>query len=363
MRCSHLKKILKPLHFLVILAFFLPSFATAIDTEKMKSEIDSLLKGKTFKFDRVYTIKIGTLAPEHTPWTDIARNYIIPTILNVSNGNVKVILYSGGTMGDDPDVVRKMRIGQLQGCGCTATGLYLAAPELSVFSLPFLFSDYDEVNHVLTRLKPEIEVILEKKNLMLFALIHTGFMYLFSKEEVKTIEDMRKKKVLTWFGRIEQATLDFLNIKPIPLSVPEVVMGLRSGLITAHFSPPVWSLSTQAYLSTPYMLEPAFFYAPAAVIVDRNSIKEIPQEAIKLTREVMEVTEKYWAEAVVEYERKCLNAFKEGGIKFIRMDEKELKGLKKKIEELWFNLADTVYPRSFLEKIIKTKEEYRPAPK
>jgi TRAP-type C4-dicarboxylate transport system substrate-binding protein len=342
------------------LLFYKPLNLFAVDFERMQKEIDGYLAGKKFNFEKTYIIKIGTLAPEKTPWTDIPRNYIIPKILDVSNGKVKVVLYSSGVMGDDPDVVRKVRLGQLQGCGCTATGLYILAPELSVFSLPFMFSDYEEVNYVLDRVRPDIEAILKKRNLFPFAIIHTGFMFLFSKEMINSLNTMRKNKVLTWFGKIEQETLKTLGINPIPLSVPEVVMGLRSGLITAHFSPPVWSLSAQAYLSTPFSMEPPFFYAPAGVIVDANSIKDIPSEAISLTKDIMKIGEKYWAEAVVEYEQKAISAFKEMGIKFVRMEEGDIKEVKKKSEELWWRLAEEgLYPRDFLEKVIRAKEEFK----
>jgi len=340
--------------------FYKPLNLLAVDFEKVEREIDGFLTGKKFNFEKIYTLKIGTLAPEKTPWTDIPRNYIIPKILDVSNGKVKVVFYSSGVMGDDPDVVRKMRLGQLQGCGCTATGLYILAPELSVFSLPFMFSDYEEVNYVLDKLRPEIESILKNKNLVPFSIIHTGFMFLFSKEMINSLNTMRKNKVLTWFGKIEQETLKTIGINPIPLSVPEVVMGLRSGLITAHFSPPVWSLSAQAYLSTPFSMEPPFFYSPGGVIVDANSIKDIPPEAISLSKDIMRIVEKYWAEAVVEYEQKTISAFKEMGIKFVRMEEGDLKEVKKRSQELWWRLAEEgLYPRDFLEKVIRAKEDFR----
>lgn len=337
-----------------------PINLSAVDFERLHKEIDSFLSDKKFKFEKNYTIKIGTLAPEKTPWIEIPRNYIIPRILDATNGKVKLVFYTSGVMGDDPDVVRKMRLGQLQGCGCTATGLYILAPELSVFSLPFLFSDYDEVNYVIEKMKPDIESILKRKNLFLFSMIHTGFMFIFSKEEINSLNLMRKQKMLTWFGKIEQETLRSLGINPIPLSVPEVVVSLRSGLINAHFSPPVWSLSAQSYLSTPFCVEPPFFYSPGGVIVDSDSIKGIPTEAISLTKEVMGITEKYWSEAVIEYEKKAMSAFKEAGIKFVKMEESDVKEVKKKAEEVWFRLADEgLYPRDFLEKLLKFREEFR----
>jgi hypothetical protein len=63
---------------------------------------------------------------------------------------------------------------------------------------------------------------------------------------------------------------------------------------------------------------------------------------------------------VVEYEQKAISAFKEIGIKFVRMEEGDIKEVKKKSEELWWRLAEEgLYPRDFLEKVIRAKEEFK----
>lgn len=343
----------------IIVFFLLIGNAYAIDTEKLKQDVENYLKGKKFNFDKEYVIKIGTLAPENTPWVDIPRTYIIPSIMDATEGKVKVRIYSGGVMGDDPDIIRKVRLGQLQGCGCTATGMHLLAPESAVLSLPLLFSNYDEVRYVIEKIRSDLDAMFAKKNLMLFALIHTGFLYLFSKNEINSLEYMKTQKILVWFGEVEQKTLDALGIHPIPLSVPEVVNGLRTGLINAHFSPPVWSLASQAYLSTNYFLKPPFFYAPACIAVDVNAIKEIPKDAIQLTMDVMKIVEKYWSEAVIEYEKKCIDAFIQMGMKPVDMNPQDLKKIGEKMEEVWFSLADKLYPRQLLEKVLRYRDEYR----
>lgn len=349
----------KGITYSIIGLFFILQNVSGIDTAQLKKEVEAYLKGKKFNFTKEYIIKIGTLAPEHTPWVEIIGTYIIPTIMDATKGKVKVRLYSGGVMGDDPDIIRKMKLGQLQGCGCTATGMHILAPELAVFSLPLLFSSYDEVQYVVEKLRDDLDAIFAKKNLLLFTFIHTGFLYLFSKNKIHTLADMQTQKVLTWFGEVEQKTLEALGVHPIPLPVPEVVNGLRTGLINAHFSPPVWSLASQAYLSTHYFLTPPFFYAPACIVIDVNSIKDIPKDAIQLTKDVMRIVEKYWAKAVVEYEKKCIDAFTQMGLTPVEVNPADLKKIKEKVEEVWFSLAGKLYPQTLLEKILRFKDEYR----
>ena len=93
------------------------------------------------------TIKIATLAPDGSFWMKEVRRGA-DEIAERTGGRVQIRLYPGGTMGNDQAVLRKMRIGQLQGgmvVGMTLAGI---SPELQVYGLPLMFRSYEEVDHV-----------------------------------------------------------------------------------------------------------------------------------------------------------------------------------------------------------------------
>ena len=85
-----------------------------------------------------YAIKFATLAPEGTTWMKIMEE--LNTDLQAqTNGEVKFKIYPGGTMGDEKDVIRKMRSGQLHSAGFTGNGLGEILPSIRVMEVPFLF--------------------------------------------------------------------------------------------------------------------------------------------------------------------------------------------------------------------------------
>ena len=57
-------------------------------------------------------IKLGTLAPTGSPWHTILRD-MTEDWRRVTGGKIQFRIYSGGVSGDEPDMVRKLRIGQL----------------------------------------------------------------------------------------------------------------------------------------------------------------------------------------------------------------------------------------------------------
>jgi len=99
---------------------------------------------------------MGTLAPDGVGWAALIKKIVNPGILKATSGLVNLNWYYGGTMGDDQDIVAKIRNGQLQGGGFSGQGILLACPEMALIELPFMFESYDEVEYIYSKLRPRI---------------------------------------------------------------------------------------------------------------------------------------------------------------------------------------------------------------
>ena len=73
-------------------------------------------------------VKIATVAPEGSEWMREHRA-AGDEIRDRTEGRVVFKFYGGGVMGTDKKVLRKIRIGQLQGAAFTSSGLADCAPE------------------------------------------------------------------------------------------------------------------------------------------------------------------------------------------------------------------------------------------
>jgi len=331
--------------------------------------IDDLLKKYNLTIDQIepIVIKVGTLAPDGTPWINFAKEKLIPHITTESRGLIKLVLYAGGTMGEDTDVLRKMRLGQLQGWGCTALGIFLAAPEASVLSLPMLFKNYEEVDFITEKFRPEIERIFEKRGYYLSGLIDTGFFYLFSKTKIETIDTMRKQKILTWFGDVETATLEETGIKPIKVSVPEVVTSLQTGLINADIAPPAWQMGTQAYVHTTYYITQPLFYSIASILLDKTQIYKLVSkypngfgnEIINLIQNLIKNFENDWKILLRDFEAKSLRAFEKSGMAPVDLHPEDLEQFHKISGNVWKKLEGRLYPKELLDKVNTALKEFR----
>jgi TRAP-type C4-dicarboxylate transport system substrate-binding protein len=317
-----------------------------------------------------YVIKFGTLAPEGTPWLAVPEKVLVPRIEDLANSTLKLKFYTGGIMGEDPDVLRKMDIGQLDGCGCTAFGVLEASPEASVFMVPNLFRNYQEVDYVYKKLRKLLDQSFAKKGYTCSAIIDTGFEYMFLKNKISGLDDLKKQKVLASMGHIESTLLEELGIGSIPVAIPELVSALSTGMGDAFISPAAWALGMQAYQYVNFYISTPFFYAPGVVLTSMSMKSRIGKcfgvsetlvdNVIELIILEISLVETEWKAQARNYEEKSLKAFEtKCGIKPITLSPKDQKAFEEAALRVQEKLAGKDYPRDLLNEVLKALEEYR----
>ena len=130
-----------------------------------------------------YKIKIATLAPEGSSW--MKRFHEASRVIeNRSQGRLKIKVYAGGIMGDEADIIRKIRIGQLHGAAVTGVGLGIIQPAVRVLDLPFLFESDEELDFIREQLDEEFDQKFEERGYVLLGWGEVGWIHVFSKRPV-----------------------------------------------------------------------------------------------------------------------------------------------------------------------------------
>jgi TRAP-type C4-dicarboxylate transport system substrate-binding protein len=140
------------------------------------------------------TLKIATLAPVGSPWVESLRR-LSAEWDQISQGRVKLKIYPGGIAGEEADMIRKMRIGQLGGAALTQLGLGLLDSAILALSTPFLIQAEGELDHVMERTKPYFESRLADKGYRLFAFSKVGWVHLFGREPLIFPDDLKRLKL------------------------------------------------------------------------------------------------------------------------------------------------------------------------
>ncbi len=233
------------------------------------------------------TFKIATISPDGLSWMKKLRA-AVKVIDGRTEGRVKIKIYPGGVQGDDYTVLRKIRIGQLQGGGFAAGSLTRFYPDLQIYNLPLQFKSFAEVDFVRQRMDDRIIEGLGSGGIQSFALTETGFAYLLSKEPVTSVADLKKLKA--WVPDGDPISADLIKsfgVSPIPLSITDVLAGLQTGLINAVAVPPIVALALQWHNHVDYLLDLPLAYIYSMAALDKKSFDRINDEDQAILLEVM----------------------------------------------------------------------------
>lgn len=223
-------------------------------------------------------IKMGTLAPEGSVWHTVLRE-MGQDWQEISKGDIRLTIYPGGVAGDDADMVRKMRIGQLHAAALTGAGLANILEDLSVFQMPMLLRTDAELEYVRNRLKERFEREMEAQGFKVLYWSEVGWVYLFSNKPVVSPADLKKLDVWVWSG--DAAWTDALKdggYKPVPLPATEIHTGLNSGLIDAFATTPVAALSFQWFAQAKNMMAMKWGPLTAAVVISKRTWDRLPED-------------------------------------------------------------------------------------
>ncbi|MDY6935014.1 MAG: TRAP transporter substrate-binding protein DctP [Spirochaetota bacterium] len=307
-----------------------------------------------------YKWKFATLGQDSIKMISLLTVDFTQDVLKATNGDVKLVWYMGGTMGDEEDYVAKMRINQLQGAGITGTANAMVCPGISVLELPFLFNNWPEVHYVRKKLRPTVNKISEKNGFKVLAMMDVDFEHFYStKYPMKTPEDIKKSKVLSWHGPLEAEVIKALGGSPIPVNVPEVVPSTRSGVTDAAISPSFWWLAAQLYTITKYINPLPIRYDPGVFIVSMKAWNKIP---VNFQNAISKLANDLEKNVNVEIRILCADALKamiNYGCKEVKMTPDEIAVFKKKTRPVWEKMVGKAYPRELLNEVLSHLNTYR----
>lgn len=199
-------------------------------------------------------IKLATFVPDGSVWHK-AMKEMGAEWSQATAGRVQLKVYPGGVAGDEPDYVRKMRVGQLQAAAITTAGLAQIDNAFQVFAVPMFFDSYPELNAVLEKMNPVLKQRLDAKGFVLLNWGHGGWVYFFTKQKAVSVAEMKKVKMFAMAGDDRWVQLWKNNgYSPVALAPSDMLTGLQTGMIDGCPTTPLLALTLQWYRKTPRML-------------------------------------------------------------------------------------------------------------
>jgi TRAP-type C4-dicarboxylate transport system substrate-binding protein len=267
--------------------------------------------------------KIATVIPEGSQWmTDIRA--AATTIKDRTDGRAVLKFYAGGVMGNDKKVLRKIRIGQLQGAAFTANGIAERYPDIVIYVLPLLFNSYDEADYVREKMDPIFVKGLDDAGFVSFGFAGGGFAKLMGAEPVDHLDDLKGKRVWVPEGdRVSYAAMESLDLAPVVSPITDVLISLESKLLEYIATPPVGAVVLQWYTKVKYVTDLPLAYTVGLLAIDKSAFAELSKSDQDVFREVMTGVYKKFDEQNRIDDQKAEEALLANGLQMVELEPGE----------------------------------------
>ncbi len=308
----------------------------------------------------VTIIKFATLAPEGTSWLKTMREFF-KEVGEKTENRIKFKIYPGGIAGDEKDVIRKIRIGQLHSGAFTGVGIGIIAPSVRILDMPFLFRNEGEIDFVLDKFDSKFRQAFEKKGYILLGWSEVGAINIMANTPIKKPEDLSKVKMWLWEGDpVAHATFKAMKINPIPLSITDVMTSLETGMINGIYASPLSAIALQWFTKMKYALSLPITNASGAVLISKRAFNKLSDadKAIMLT-----AGKKYFRKLTLlsrADNKKSINTLKKHKIIFTDPESKEtIKIFENMGKEARISMVGKLYSEELMKEVENAIEEFR----
>lgn len=302
-------------------------------------------------FAAEHEIKMSVLAPEGSTWVKVMEE-MNQEIQEKSGGKLALKIYAGGVSGDEKDVLRKMRIGQVHAAAFTGVGLGQIVPAVRIMELPMLFRSYDEVDFVKKKLEPGFQKDFAAKGFELLGWAEAGFVNIFSNKPIRNKQDMAGVKFWAWEGDpLVEAMYHALGITPIPLSLPDVLTSLQTNLIDGVYGPPLAVIALQWFTKVKYMTNVNLANSTGALLITQKAMKSLPPDQQKILREAAAKYSDILVQRIRNDNKTAVGQIRKAGIQVIDLEPEAQKEIISVSESVYPKLVGKLYSQALLNQV------------
>lgn len=304
-------------------------------------------------------IRIGTVAPQGSPW-DEALRYMAQEWGQISDGAVRVQIFAGGTLGDEGEMLRKVRQGQLQGVAVTSIGLSRIDEGVACLQVPLMLDSYEELDYVRDHLESRLEQRIEDKGFKVLSWSDAGWVRVFSKQEARTPDDLKQMKLFTSAGDPETESLyKQFGFQVVPLSLGDLTTSLQTGMIEAVPNPPLFAQLAEVHKLAPHMLDVKWTPLIGGTVMSARVWDRLPagqrDQMMQAAREsglrLRDEIRRMGNDAIAEMAKR--------GLSVVEPTAGVLQAWHREVEEAYPSLRGSYCPADLFDEVLRIRDEYR----
>ncbi len=305
-------------------------------------------------------IKLATVAPAGSTWHEYLQE-VDARWRRASAGRVRLKIYAG-TLGDEEDIMRRIRIGQIDAAAVTTAGLSAIDDAAKAFNIPMAFASYEELDYVQERIAANLEEALSKKGIIVLNWGDAGWVYFFTKSPVQRPDDLKKEKLFVWSAGVatEQEQLwKKLGFNPVPLSLVDVIPALQTGMITAYQAPPIAALASQWFAFSGSMTGMRWAPLTGATIISARTWSKIPPKLRPELARIAQEEGQRLRDNVRHLEQDAIAAMVKRGVQVVDVSPGAYREWETLTQSVYSDIRGKIVPARYFDEVLRLRDEYR----
>jgi tripartite ATP-independent transporter DctP family solute receptor len=284
-------------------------------------------------------VRFGSVIPKDSPWEEGINAYI-KNVETKAGGKIKFKTYLGGQLGGEVEMVKSVAMGSLDAgaFSIAAVSEALSIPQLQVFEMPFLFNSDEEADYVMDQMFDVMSKVFEQKGLVLVMWGTNGWRSFGTKSKpILSPADLKGLKMRSQESDVYINFYKTMGATPVPISTPDVLVALKTGMVDGYDQTPVFSLSTGWINTVKHFTLSKHIYQPGCIVFSKKYFDKLSpelQEAI-LSKNERAALQKNARELIRKDDALILSTFPDLDVKVHNLTEAQREAFKKASEPVY----------------------------
>jgi TRAP-type C4-dicarboxylate transport system substrate-binding protein len=307
----------------------------------------------------VVEVKIASPLPRDSSWGK-TLDRIASEWSRVSGGAVRPRVLHNGQEGGEAKMLSSLSSNNIQAALFTSFGLAVICPSVMTLSVPFNIKDDGELKEVLREIEPLLEAQVSGTDYLVVCWSKAGWVNVFSKEPVRTPEDLKRLKIATSTEAVEMNTaFKSMGFQVVETDMNDAGPKLASGAISAIYQNPAAVAAFQLQGELKNMMATPIAPAMGGIVMNRvtwNRISPAHQgEILRVTRRIAEEFDSSMPQTIAN----AVSVMSRRGLTVNRLNEAQENMWRGEIQRVMPSLLGSTFDREVYQKIGEVLDRYR----
>jgi len=208
------------------------------------------------------------------------------------------------------------------------------------------------LDHIKEKITPEFKNKFNGKGYVFLGWAEPGLVYLFAQKPIKSASDMTGVKLWAWEGDpLADAMIKAFKVTPVHISLPDVLMALQTGMLTAVYAPPMAAMALQWHTKVKYMMNEPLTNSTGGALVTKKQWDKISAEDQATVMSVFKSSLDELTIATRKQNVESIDKFKELGIKIDSLSKLGFQEMTAAAAEIRPQLVGKLYSADLLKRV------------